>query len=243
MRGVWGGLAAACMIATVAMADDQGSEGTAQDNIGRRFLFFAGADVWRTGAFAHAGAMWSPGGLDHEGFTVKVIGSGGEYRYDSGALGLQVTGQQILVAAMAGWRFKLDRLEVTAYVGPDFEDFRLTPDDPGTRMRGRYFGVRGGVDVWYEPMPGWMAAFNASGGTAGEDYSVRAAVGWRVLDRAFIGPEAQGFGCPGYEQLRVGAHLTGLKFGLFEWSAAGGWTEDSDHRSGAYGRLGLLTRY
>ena len=79
--------------------------------------------------------MWSPCGLDHEGFTLKVIGSGGDYRYQSGALGLEVTGRQMMASVMAGWRFKFDRLEITAYVGPDFEDFKLTPDDPGTRMR------------------------------------------------------------------------------------------------------------
>ena len=35
----------------------------------RPFLFFAGTDLWRDGAFLHGGALWSPGGFDADGFT------------------------------------------------------------------------------------------------------------------------------------------------------------------------------
>ena len=31
--------------------------------------------------------MWSPGGIDHDGFTLKLMLGGGNYRYISGALG------------------------------------------------------------------------------------------------------------------------------------------------------------
>lgn len=33
------------------------------------FLFFTGADMWRYGAFFYGGTLWSPDGLDHDGFT------------------------------------------------------------------------------------------------------------------------------------------------------------------------------
>jgi hypothetical protein len=42
--------------------------------------------------------------------------------------------------------------------------------------------------------------------------------------------------------LRFDGHITGLKTGPFEWSAATGWSQDSDRRSGIYLRLGVLTR-
>ena len=53
---------------------------------GTQFLLFSGADLWRDGRFMHGGLLWSPGGLDREGFTLQLIGSGGLYRYRSGAL-------------------------------------------------------------------------------------------------------------------------------------------------------------
>lgn len=228
-----------------AAAEDQtGGAGAARDvHESAKVLFFSGADLWRNGGFAHGGLVWSPDGLDREGLTFKVLIGGGTYQYFSGAIGAEVTGRQLLAAAMAGWRFKVGTLEVTVYAGPDFQDHTLSPDDPTGSMRGRYFGARGGIDVWYEPMPGFMAAVNASGSTAAQEYSVRGAVGWRLLDRVFVGPEAQALGCLNYEQVRVGAHATGLKLGTFEWSASGGWVQDSDRRSGGYGRVGVLTRY
>jgi hypothetical protein len=237
-------LAVACIVGSVAAADDQGSLGTVRDDrVGAKFLLFSGADFWRAGAFVHGGLMWSPAGLDREGFTFKLLVGGGTYRYLSGALDTEVIGRQFLGAAMAGWRFKFDGLEATVFLGPDIQDHKLTPDDLGARLRGHYFGARGGVEVWYQPRPEFMAAVNASGSTAGSQFSLRGAFGWRLLDKLFVGPEAQALGCIGYQQYRLGAHATGLKLGAFEWSAAAGWADDSDHRSGAYGRLGALARY
>ena len=36
------------------------------------FLLFAGTDLWRYGAFLYGGLLWSPGGIDADGFTLKA---------------------------------------------------------------------------------------------------------------------------------------------------------------------------
>jgi hypothetical protein len=33
------------------------------------FLLFAGTDLWHYGAFLYGGLLWSPAGLDTDGFT------------------------------------------------------------------------------------------------------------------------------------------------------------------------------
>jgi hypothetical protein len=33
------------------------------------FLAFTGTDIWRYGAFLYGGLLWSPAGLDADGFT------------------------------------------------------------------------------------------------------------------------------------------------------------------------------
>ena len=33
------------------------------------YLFFSGTDLWRFGAFLYGGTLWSPNGLDANGFT------------------------------------------------------------------------------------------------------------------------------------------------------------------------------
>jgi Cellulose biosynthesis protein BcsS len=210
---------------------------------GARFLLFSGGDIWRNGDFAYGGLLWSPDGLDNNGFTLKAVMSGGFYRYNSGALGdVQVTGRELVVQVLPGWRFKHDRLELKVFAGLDLEDHRLVPDDPSSRLRGSDIGARAAVDIWYEPTPGTMLAADGSISTIITSYSARIAYGWRAFDLFYFGPEAQTFACDGYRQLRFGVHLTSFKTGDAEWSAAAGWSDDSDRRTSVYFRFGVLTR-
>jgi hypothetical protein len=49
-------------VCAAAAADINGPTGSS-------VLLFAGTDLWRDGAFLHGGVLWSPGGLDSDGFT------------------------------------------------------------------------------------------------------------------------------------------------------------------------------
>ncbi len=74
---------------------------------GAQFLLFSGADLWRDGRFVHGGLLWSPGGLDRDGFTAKLMASGGQYRHRSGALGNDwVICTEEELQLLPGWRFK-----------------------------------------------------------------------------------------------------------------------------------------
>src|SRR5262249_30394765 len=99
-----------------------------------RYLLFGGFDLWRNGGFLHGGLLWSPGGLAQEGFTLKLLIGGGQYRYLSG--NTEITGHQTIGSAMPGWRFKTDQLEVVAFAGADVQSHRLSPDDLGNKLRG-----------------------------------------------------------------------------------------------------------
>ena len=70
-----------CVSAGRAGADDASADLWANgawtnDNVARVILF-SGGDIWRKGAFAHGGLLWSPQGLDSQGFTLKAVLSGG----------------------------------------------------------------------------------------------------------------------------------------------------------------------
>jgi hypothetical protein len=209
-----------------------------------RFLLFAGTDLWRHGGFAHGGLLVAPSGLDREGLVFKLMLGGGSYRYVSGALGdIDVVGRQFAAAAMPGWRFAGRNFVATVFVGLDYQDHRLTPDDPAAGLRGSAFGLRTAVELWYEPTPQTMFAADASVSTVGPSYSARVAAGWRVFERYYIGPEVQGFAADdNYQQLRVGVHVTGFKYEPLEWSAGLGWANDSDDRTSLYGKLGVISR-
>jgi hypothetical protein len=214
------------------------------DDAGRAHaILFSGTDLWRNGAFAYGGLLWTPGGLDRDGFTFKAVISGGTYGYQAGSLGgARVIGTEISGTLLAGWRIKRGQLEVKAFAGPELRRNTLSPDDPGNALRGEKLGLRLAIELWDEPTPTTMIAADASASSFATDYSARAAFGWRVLDRFYAGPETQVYGGDGYRQLRVGLHITGLKYRDAEWSAAAGWAFDSDEDDGPYLRIGVLVR-
>jgi hypothetical protein len=216
------------------------AEATGDRDAAAHFLFFSGADIWRNGAFSHAGFLWAYQGLDGDGLVFKLLLNGGLYRYRSG--NTEITGRQEMGAALPGWRWHRPGLEVTVFAGLDVQDHRYSPDDPGNRLRGTHGGARGGFDVWYEPFQNGMVTGSASLSTVGKSYWTRAAAGWRVFDAVWLGPEFLGSGDDTYRQLRIGAHVTSLHFGRYEFSAGVGWVTDSDRRDGVYGRIGVLMR-
>jgi hypothetical protein len=207
------------------------------------FLIFSGGDLWREGGFLHGGLLWSPGGLDEDGFTLKLLFGSGAYRYRSGALGdAEVTGRQLSAAFMPGWRFKREFFELTVFAGLDAQNHELSPTDPSAALQGSHTGVRAGFDFWYEPTRSTMLALDASVSMIGPSYTMRGAYGWRFSDRGYFGPETGMLVCDDYRQYRFGLQMIAFKTTSFDMSAAAGYARDSSKRSGAYGRLGLLRR-
>ncbi len=206
-----------------------------------KYLYFSGFDLWRSGGTAYGGMLWSPGGLNNDGFTLKLLMAGGSYLYQSGIN--DIRGTYLLGSMMPGWRFKRGDLEVKVFAGLDLQHHETSPDDPGNRLRGDHAGARFNAEIWWEPIPAaMMVSGSFSGSTVGDNFGVRAATGWRVLNQFWAGPEVEASGDEVYRQYRVGAHVTSLKLGDFEWMVGAGYVEDNSHRSGLYGRLSLLTR-
>lgn len=204
-----------------------------------RLLFYTGVDAWHFGATGYGGVQWAPRGLDKEGFILRLIASEGLERYN--AVPKRITTQIFRASVLPGWKFKRDGFEVQIFAGPDFEID--TPDSiNATKMRGTHFGARGGADFWWEPIPQLMLASSFSATTIANAYSARGAMGWRLADLFWLGPEISTSGDDFSQQYRVGIHLTGFKAAGLDWSAAAGYVQDSFNRNGIYGRLGVSLR-
>jgi hypothetical protein len=203
-------------------------------------LLFSGFDLWRYGAFSHSGALFLPAGAHDGGAAFKILLGGGAYAYraDFG----YVLGLQEFAALQAGYRFKTRSYELTLLGGADFQQHRLYPDDPASRLRGTRLGLSASADLWYQLTDETMLNALASVSTIGSACRTRLAVGRLVLDRFWIGPEAEALGDTEYQQYRLGMHVTGFPVARFELSASAGWVGDSDHRHGFYGRFGMLRR-
>ena len=207
------------------------------------FLFFGGTDLWRYGAFLYGGAIWSPGGVDNSGFTLKTLFSGGAYKYTSGALNTEIKGATGSAAILPGWKFVNDKLIVSLYVGPVVQDYRLSPYDPGARLHGFHAGGQFATDVWWEPTSYSMISVNGTLASIGPTGSLRVALGTRLLDRMFFGPEIEEIWCGNFEQYVFGVNITALRTDRLEWSVGSGLAVTSDHRDGPYFRLGVNTKY
>ncbi len=212
-----------------------------------RVMLFSGRDIWRNGAFAYGGFVFAPSGLEQDGLLLKVLLSGGLYRYDAENLGGErVVGAEWLTQVLPGWRIKRGDAEFKFFFGPEFQIHRLSPDDPANQLRGKSLGLRIAIDMWYEPTRDTMLAADISLSSIATSNSARVAYGWRILEEMlggiYIGPEIQYFGSDGYRNLRLGAHVTSMKTDDVEWSAAGGWAGDSQGRTSPYIRLNILKR-
>jgi hypothetical protein len=211
-----------------------------------RIMLFSGRDIWRNGAFAHGGFIIAPSGLDQDGLLLKIMLSGGLYRYDAQNLGEHVVGAEWLTQVLPGWRIKRGNVELKVFMGPEIQNHHLRPDDPANRLRGYSYGLRVAAEVWYEPTAETMLAADVSLSSIATSNSARVAYGWRVLEEMlgglYVGPEAQYFGSAGYRHARLGIHITSMKTEDTEWSAAAGWARDSAGRASPYVRLSLLTR-
>ena len=234
--------AMAVAVASMLSCTEPGRADSAAPNA-PAFLLFGGTDLWRYGQFLYGGTLWSPAGLEADGFTFKLVVNGGGYSYNSGDLQTDVHGTMLSGAAMPGWRFVRGGLAVTLFAGPVVQDYRLTPYDPGSRLRGLYAGGQFAADVWYQPTENIMAAVNGSLASIGPTGYLRGALGYRVFDAMFLGPETAMLWCGNFQQLEVGGHLTAWRWGALEWSAGGGWSMDSDKRTGPYLRLGVSARF
>lgn len=205
-----------------------------------KFLYFSGFDLWGNGGSFYAGLQWAPGGLNDDGFTLKLLLAEGTYRYRAGTANIRGTG--LLAAVLPGWRIKRGNVEVKIFAGLDMQNHRTSPNDPANSLRGNHAGLRIGADIWWEPTASIMVAASVSGSTIGNNFGLRGAAGWRFMDRFWSGPEIETSGDEIYRQYRIGAHLTSFKTAAFEWSLGAGYVEDNSHRSGFYGRISLLTR-
>lgn len=83
--------------------------------------------------------------MNNDGFTLKLLLAGGQYRYTAGTT--NITGTNFLAAVLPGWRIKRGDLEVKIYAGLDLQHHILSPDDLGNNLRGTHAGLRVGADL------------------------------------------------------------------------------------------------
>lgn len=146
--------------------------------------------------------------LDREGVILRVLGSMGSFEYDVPPPGTTVDGDFWQGDVMIGYQWVRHGLEIGAYVGVDFQDYDLSPDDPDNPVNGSETGFKVALDIESDddiPAAHYFALHGAYS-TAFDTYFVLGRVG-RNFDRFTIGPEVWAYGDETGDAQRVGAFL------------------------------------
>ena len=165
---------------------------------------YSGTDFAKDSFYSYSGAVISlQRDLSRSGFVFQGFAGYGSYEYDSaGVPGGRVDGDITQLAAMLGYLFVREGAAVGLYIGADYHDVDLTPNDPASSVNGSELGFRVGGDV---RLIGPRHYFSLEGyySTAFDTYWSRVRAGMN-LGRVIVGPEAAAMGNVGYDAQRLG---------------------------------------
>ena len=212
---------------------------------------FSGADWAKHSSYFYSGVIHALNrDLGRDGVVLR--GFAGvplfEYRADQFEGGW-VDGDGIQGDLMIGYMWQRPFVTFSAYVGIDYQDYDLTPNDPTAKVNGSETGFKVAADLTSAYESPFYFNLHGSYSTAFDTYWARGRIGYNA-GRFVIGPEVIAMGNDGFDAHRVGGFAT-LRFELSpaittEITAyAGHQFMDHEHEAsysggeGTYGGVGL----
>lgn len=150
------------------------------------------------------------GDIDKEGFLLRVASSLAAYNYVATLPGLgEIDGLLYQVDVMPGYQIVRGGATFGAYLGFDFQDSQLSPDDPTNEVIGSRGGIKVALSFAYDekkdPITG---SLNGEYSSVFNTYYAEARLGLRVGDKLVVGPEAEADGDTGYNGQTLGGYAT-----------------------------------
>lgn len=138
---------------------------------------------------------------------------------------------------MAGYEQVTQNAALAAYLGVGVASNSLSVYDPGNPVRGARVGVKIGFEAFFLPSETTMVSAIAYYSTSYNSYYSRLKFGLALAPFVYAGPEMLALGDDYFSQWRLGAHVSGLRFGVLQMGVSGGYLQDRVRGSGAYGIL------
>ena len=231
--------------ATPARAGIYGAAAKSEDDeAAGRVLAFSGFDVSKNSYGGLVGTLIAPyRDLDTSGLRFYMLGEGGVYKYPAGDRSIRgaYEGGDVL----AGYGFEGDFYSINLLAGLNAINHTLSQIDLENQVQGTAFGAKVHADAWVNPTPKTLTYGEAEYSTAFRTYYTKAKFGYDFTNgkEIFVGPEFVALGDERFNQWRVGAHLTQVKFGKFQVDVSAGYANDSIVGRGAYGTIELSTNF
>jgi hypothetical protein len=229
----------------VVVAGDGNGKG---EEKGPAFLIVTGGEVANKSIEVQSGILtaWN---LDlwKSGVVFRLMGAHSLYSYPEG-LAARIEGREWQGDAMIGTHYVDAKFHTAAYIGFDYQNHRLTPNDPTNPVRGNGYGFKVAAEYETDDSLPYYLSLEGAYSTAFETYHAQARVGLR-RNKVVVGPEAGILGDKTGDAYRVGGFVTFEPTRRLELSMSSGYqfVEDKDsgggatstRSPGAYGRLGI----
>jgi len=187
-------------------------------------------------------AIYSPfGNLWEPGWRVQGIASARRYSFiDSGTkrIGLDTT-----LDGLMGYQFISSGWSWLLAAGPSMVNAHVYAAPGLLPSNTTIFGIKVLSSVYGNPTSNTMLYSQAHYNTGSEFFYVQGKTGIAIAQNLFVGPEAAFSGSWTYDQVRVGAHITGVTFLGIQSGASLGFVRDSTYGKGFYIGLNLQTNF
>jgi hypothetical protein len=231
------GACAALVLGSAAPADAQGT----RNPISTAAIF--GFDVGPSAETGYAGAIYALNGdSSRDGFLIRGLGVYSSYDYDA-AVGA-VDGDMVLFDGMVGYQIMRSNIRVAGFVGVEYQDHDLSPNDPANSVNGDETGFKAVGEVTLGHGNALFINLIGAYSTAFETHWVRFRPGYNY-ERFTFGPEIIWQGNESYDAHRVGGYLTmRLPDTPFDVTVSSGYHKNEDSGifgddNGAYGSINI----
>jgi hypothetical protein len=183
----------------VALADDSGSKDLDPVSM------FSGSDFSPHSQYYYLGTI-VPVYRDSSTTQIVLRGYGSYNHYDYKNPG-KIDADEWQGDVMLGYQADFSRFTTAVYVGADFQDHRLFPNDPDNQSRGSEAGFKVAAEIESGEDSPFYFDLDGEYSTAFSSYWARTRIGYNAKFVTF-GPEASVDGSVGYDSQRLGGFAT-----------------------------------
>lgn len=212
-------------------------------------------NTWLT----YEGITWAPvGSLYSEGWRLRAVEGYGQYRYSHAAAcklddychgrSQNYNGAILFVDALVGYQKHIGELTAHAWLGVSYIDHTIRPFDSSNATIGPEIGIKGALELWYDPGGLYWFSLNGSFTTAHDTYAIHSRTGFRLSENWSAGPELA-LDATSIDTVDIdGAFARSGAFVRYTWSggelsASGGLARDVEASMTPYATINLAVRF
>lgn len=210
---------------------------------------FSGVDVTGSSYFGYFGGTWTDkDGIDQPGWRLRVAGGTGRYYYDGNVeiadqkIPTRFLGEVASFDVMAGYQLHYKSVVVKGFVGANYTEHLISPDDTSNNVQGTAWGIKTQVELWWTIHKDRWLAVDASYASSFGDFWSKIQYGYDLNNWLSLGPEVGILGHQDYATARAGAFAR-FKTDYGDIAISGGATGNYEDDASAYGSLSFYQKF